>query len=118
MANKACCTTPSALCFWGCIFAIAYGVGLVGMSLWTPLLSFEQTVVFGALGVACFVNAAVNRTFHCLITGPLFVLAAAVVGLTEAGVWRVDISMVWTVTLIGFGIAVILEWRTTRPART
>ena len=118
MVSRACCTTPSALCFWGCIFAVAYGAGLVVAGLWPPLLPFDQTIVFGALAVACFVNAAVNRTLHCMLTGPLFVVAAVVVGLSEAGVMGVDVSLVWTVSVIGLGIALLLEWRATRPART
>ena len=117
MASRACCTTPGALCFWGCIFAITYGAVLIAAGLWAPLSPFDQTLVLDALGVACVVNAAVNRTFHCLITGPLFTLAAVAVGLTEAGVWNVGVSLVWTVALIGFGIALWLEWRTTRLIR-
>ena len=113
MASRACCTTPSALCFWGCMFAGTYGVGLVLAGLWAPLRPFDQTMVFGALAVACFVNAAVNRTLHCMWTAPLFALAAVVVGLSEAGLLGVDVSLVWSVTVVGFGLALLLEWRTT-----
>ena len=64
----------------------------------------------------CLVNFGINRTFHCGITGPLFLVAAGVVAGGDAGVWTVNISMVWAVLLIGIGGAALLEWRMTREA--
>lgn len=111
-----CCTTPGALCFWGATFMVLYGAGLLTFSLWPSLWLFDQALVLAALGVACVVNFGVNRTFHCGITGPLFLVAAGVVAMGEAGFWNVNITMVWALLLIGIGGAAFLEWRITNDA--
>lgn len=68
-----------------------------------------------ALGVACFLNFRQNRTLHCSITGPLFLLGAVAAALIEAGIWTVDLSVVWGIVLVGVGLAFIIEWRTVGP---
>ena len=64
-----------------------------------------------ALAAACFVNFGRNRTLHCGITGPLFVTAAIVALLGEAGVWNIDENILWRVVLAGVLLAFIAEWR-------
>jgi hypothetical protein len=59
-----------------------------------------------------FVNYGRNRTLHCGLTGPLFLIAAVVALLIEAGVWRVDQDVLWGVVLIGVALAFLIEWRT------
>ena len=114
--SRFCCTSPSALCFWGATFMVLYGAGLLAFTIWPDFWAFDQTLLLAALGVACLVNFGVNRTFHCGITGPMFLVAAAAVGLGEVGYWEIDDSLVWALMLIGIGGAGFLEWRVTRDS--
>ena len=109
-----CCTTPSALCLWGAAFLVLFGAGLLAVEIWPGLDQYGQTLVLSALGIACLVNFRINRTFHCGITGPLFLIAAGIVAGAEAGVWEVNISIIWALLMIGIGGAAFLEWRITR----
>ena len=105
------CTTPGVWCFCCAVFFLAYGVGLVAMAIWPGLIVFQETLLLVALAITCFTNYGCNRTYHCRITGPLFLAAALVVGLGEAGLVDVDVSLVWGVVMVGLGIAVLLEVR-------
>ena len=104
-----CCTTPSALCFWGAAFLILYGAALLAVELWPALVDYQLAMVLGAIGGACLVNAAINRTFHCFITGPLFLILGAVAAADTAGLFDVSRSLLWAVALIGTGSALLLE---------
>jgi hypothetical protein len=65
-----------------------------------------------ALGAACFANFSRNRTLHCGITGPLFLIGALAAALLEAGAWTLDLGAVWGIILVGVGVALAIEWRT------
>ena len=106
--RNACCTTPAAMCFWAAAFVVLYGAGLVLTSVWPSLDPYGDTLLLAELGTACFINFGHNRTLHCGITGPIFILAAVVVGLIEAGAWAVDMSAVWGFVLIAVGIAFVI----------
>jgi len=67
-----------------------------------------------ALAAACFVNFRRNRTLHCRLTGPLFLVGAIVAMLAEAGIWGVDHAALWGVLLVGVSLAFLIEWRTVR----
>ena len=114
---RSCCTSPAAMWFWAAVFAVLYGVGLVLKSTWPFLEPYGDTLLFAALGLACFINFGRNRTLHCGITGPLFLIGALIAALIEADVWAFDLSAVWAVVVIGVGIALVIEWRTVGPAR-
>lgn len=105
-----CCTSQHALCYWGAAFLIFYGVGL-GLVFWLRWQPYELVVLFTALGLACFVNLARNRTFHCLITGPFFLLVALALGVQVSGIWRIGAGLLWPVVLIVVGTALLLERR-------
>jgi len=106
-----CCTTPSALCFWGAAFLILYGAALLVGELWPTAAEYQLAMVLGAIGGACLVNAAINRTYHCYITGPLFLILGAVAAADTAGLLDVSRSLVWAAALIGTGTALLLEHR-------
>src|SRR5207247_8497538 len=105
---QGCCTTPSAICVWAAAFALFYGAGLLLGTVWPAVRHYGDTVLFIALAAACFVNFHRNRTLHCGLTGPLFVVGAIVVMLAEAGTWRVDLSALWSVLLLGVGLAFVI----------
>ena len=107
---RSCCTTPSAMGFWAAAFVIIYSAALVLTSLWPAGRIFGDTLILGALGAACFINFGRNRTLHCGITGPLFILGAVAAGLIEASIWHLDMAIVWGVVLLGVCLALLLEW--------
>lgn len=110
--EKSCCTTPSAMCFWGAMFVLFYGMGLLLHTAWPGLRAYGNTTILVALAAACFVNFGRNRTLHCGLTGPLFVAAALVALLMEAGIWNIDQSVLWGVVMVGVALAFLIEWRT------
>ena len=110
--GRSCCTTPAAICFWAAIFVLIYGAGLLLTSAWPALRPFGDTLILVALAAACVINFGRNRTLHCGITGPLFLLGAVAAALIEAGAWRFDMAIVWGLVLLGVGIAFAIEWRT------
>lgn len=56
-------------------------------------------------------NFGRNRTFHCGITGPLFILSAAAMALVEWSRWRIDGEIIWGVTLVAVGLTLVTEWQ-------
>ena len=109
---RSCCTTPAAMCFWAAMFVVIYGAGLLVRSAWPAVQPFGDTLILVALAAACVINFGRNRTLHCGMTGPLFILGAVAAALIEAGTWQFDMAIVWVVVLLGVGIAFFIEWRT------
>jgi hypothetical protein len=98
--------------FWAAMFALIYGASLLVRSAFPATEPFGDTAILVALGIACVINFGRNRTLHCGITGPLFVLGAVAAALIEAGAWDVDMTIVWGIVLLGLGLAFVVEWRT------
>jgi hypothetical protein len=94
---------------------VFYGISLVLRTIWPALDGFEQTLILVSLGAACLVNFRRNRTFHCAFTGPLFLCAAVIAALIEAGIWSIDPRALWGVVLATAGLVFVLEWRTVGP---
>jgi positive regulator of sigma E activity len=67
------------------------------------------------MAFGCFANAIKNRTYHCVLTGPLFLIAAIL--LLSSDLTHVKPVLVWAVVLVGTGIAFILEWRYSRKLK-
>jgi hypothetical protein len=59
----------------------------------------------------CLANWFRIHTFHCAITGPLFLIAGIVFLLSGERMIHVNIFGAWTLVLIGVGIAFLLERR-------
>ena len=109
--NQPCCTSPAAMWFWAAAFAVLYGMGLLMRSAWPVFEPYADTLLLAALGAACFINFGRNRTLHCGLTGPLFLLAAIAAALIEAGLWDVSDEALWGVVLVGVALAFLIEWR-------
>jgi hypothetical protein len=110
----ACCSSPTAMCYWFAASLIAWGVlSLVGI-YWHPLHALSAATILFAMAIGCVANWLRNRTFHCGITGPLFLTAAVVFLLSDASMVHVNSRVVWLFVLIGVGIAFLLEWRYTK----
>jgi hypothetical protein len=109
--SQTCCTSPAAMWFWAAAFAVLYGIGLVMRSTWPVFEPYADTLLLVALGAACFINFGRNRTLHCGLTGPLFLVAAIVAALMEAGIWGDNENALWSVVLVGVALAFLVEWR-------
>ena len=109
--GQTCCTSPGAMWFWAAAFGVLYGLGLFARSTWPVFQPYADTLLLAALGLACFVNFGRNRTLHCGLTGPLFLIAAVVAFLMEARLWDVNENALWGLVLLGVAIAFLIEWR-------
>jgi hypothetical protein len=113
----ACCSSPAAICYWFVVSLMAWGVmSLIGI-YWRPLHFSSEAGCFFAMAIGCLANWHRSRSFHCAITGPLFLTGGVVFLLSRLDMINVNISWIWPLVLIGVGIAFLLEWRyAKRPA--
>jgi hypothetical protein len=112
--QRACCSSPAAVSYWIAASLIAWGVlSLIGI-YWRPLHALSAVTILFAMALGCFANWFRHRTFHCGITGPLFLIAAVVFLLSDEGMVHVNSILVWPFVLLGVCIAFLLEWRYTR----
>jgi len=63
------------------------------------------------MAIGCLANWLRNRSFHCAITGPLFLIGGVMFLLSGVRTIHVNPCWVWPFVLIGIGIASLLEWR-------
>ena len=110
MFAQSCCTTPSAIGLWSAMFILFYGATLLLGTVWPGMRHYGDTLILVSLAGACFVNFGRNRTLHCGLTGPLFIVAATVALLMEAGIWNGNQSVLWTIVFVGVGLALVIEW--------
>jgi hypothetical protein len=84
---------------------------LIGI-YWYPLhaSSAAATICF-AVAIGCLANWFRNRTLHCAITGPLFLIAGIMFLFAEIGTLAINARFVWPIVAIVTGIAFLMEWR-------
>ena len=110
--NRAvCCSSPAAMCYWFAISLIAWGVLAVAGVYWYPLHWYSAATILFAAGIGCLANWLRNRSFHCVITGPLFLIAAILFLAGSLGLARVHVGLVWSLLFVGTGAALLLEWK-------
>lgn len=80
-------------------------------SKWRRAVARLRHCATGLMATGCFANWTRNRSFHRIITGPLFLFAGVAFLLSEGLMIRVYTAWVWPVVVIGTGIAFSLEWR-------
>jgi len=108
---EACCSSPAAMCYWLVVSLLAWGVlSLIGI-YWQPLHASSAVVCLFAMAIGCFANRLRNHSFHCGITGPLFLVAGVVFLVSDLRLIYVNTRLVWSFLVIGTGIAFLLEWR-------
>lgn len=112
--RQACCSSPSAMCYWCSVSLAAWGLlSLVGV-FWPPLHTTSTATILLAAAVGCFANWLKNHTFHCSITAWLFLAGAAVFLLADTGRIRIAPRFVWLFVAMGTVVSFILEWRYAR----
>lgn len=110
-SRRSCCTTPSAILFWGVMFLVLYSLALWARSAWPAIAPYGDTLLLVALGLAC---GQLRSQSHAALRShgsALFLIAAVLAALAEAGLWRASRSLIWGVVLIGVAVAFVVEWR-------
>jgi hypothetical protein len=79
---------------------------------WHPLHVSSAATCLLAMAVGCFANSLKNRTYHCMLTGPLFLIAGIL--LLWPNLTHVKSILIWTGVIVGTGMAFLLEWRYAR----
>lgn len=110
-----CCSSRASVCYWLFVSLAAWALlSTIGV-FWHPLHAKSAATCLLAMSVGCFANAFKNRTYHCVLTGPLFLIAAIL--LLWSNLTEVKPALVWAAVFIGTGIAFFLEWRYSRKLR-
>jgi hypothetical protein len=110
-----CCSSRASICYWLVVSVVAWAVlGTIGM-FWHPRHATPAVTCLLAMAVGCFANAFKNRTYHCVLTGPLFLIAAALLLLPD--LTHIKPALVWAVVLVGTAMAFLLEWRYSRKLK-
>jgi hypothetical protein len=118
---KASCSSPAAMFYWFIVSLIAWGVlgvvlGIIGVYS-HPFRVSASAACLIAMAIGCAANWFRNHSFHCAITGPVFLIAGIVFLLADTRVIHGSVLLVWPFVLIAVGIAFLLEWRyANRPA--
>lgn len=109
---KVCCSNPASICYWFIASVAAWAVlAIIGM-LWHPLHAYSAATCLFAMSIGCFANAFKNRTYHCVLTGPLFLIAAILLLISDST--HIKTGLIWAGVLVGTGAAFLLEWRYSR----
>src|SRR5215467_11585563 len=116
MPMKVCCSSRASICYWLISSLVGWAVlATIGM-FWRPLDATSAATCLLAMGFGCFANAIKNRTYHCVLTGPLFLMAAILLLLSD--LTHIKPALIWTVVLIGTVIAFLLELRFPKAKRS
>ncbi len=98
------------MCYWFIVSLVAWAVlSLIGI-YWRPLHASPAAACLFAMAIGCLANWLRNRSFHCIITGPLFLIGGVAFLLSDVRIVHVNTSWVWPFVLVGTGIAFGLEW--------
>lgn len=106
---KVCCSSPASICYWLIVSLAAWVVLAIAGIFWHPLHASAAATCLLAMAVGCFANGLKNRTYHCLLTGPLFLIAAILFLLTDP--IQVKPGFLWSGVLVGTATAFLMEWR-------
>jgi hypothetical protein len=107
-----CCSSRASICYWLIASLVGWVVlATIGM-FWHPLHTKSAVTCLLAMAAGCFANAFKNRTYHCVLTGPLFLIAAIL--LLSSDFTHIKPTLVWIIVLVGTGIAFLMEWRYSR----
>jgi hypothetical protein len=106
----ACCSSPAAIRYWFIVWLMAWGVlSLIGL-YWHPLHASSAVTCMFAMAIGCLANWFKHRSFHCAITGPVFLIGGVTFLLSGVRIIHANTRWVWPFVLIVVGIAFLLEW--------
>jgi hypothetical protein len=109
--KRACFTSPASIGYWFAVSLVAWAIlSLTGLYL-RPFRAASATNILLAAGIGCIANWVCNRTLHCGITGPVFLLGSATLLLAGMQIIPVNVHLVWLLIFIASAIAFLMEWR-------
>lgn len=112
--RQVCCSSPTSIGYWCFASLLAWGgLSLIGI-YWYPLHGSAAATVCFAVAIGCIANWLRNRTLHCGITAPIFVIAGALFLLSEMRLITISPIVVWLPVAIATGLSFLLEWCATR----
>jgi uncharacterized membrane protein YgdD (TMEM256/DUF423 family) len=85
------------------------GLSLIGI-YWYPLHASLAATICLAVAIGCAANWFRNRTLHCAITAPVFLVAGTVLLVSEMGTFAINERLVWQIVAIVTGLAFLAEW--------
>jgi len=109
---KVCGSSTASICYWVIVSVVAWAVFAIIGRFWHPLHGSSAATCLLAMEVGCFANALKNKTYHCMLTGPLFLIAGIL--LLSSNLTHVKPILIWSGVIVGTGIAFLLEWRYAR----
>jgi hypothetical protein len=97
--------------YWFIVSLAAWGLfSLIGV-YWHHLQAHSPQTILLAMAFGCVANWLQNHTLHCGITGPILLIAGVMSLLSEMDVIHTSSALLWSLTLIGVGMAFLVEWR-------
>jgi hypothetical protein len=97
---RACCSSPAAIRYWLIVSLMVWGIlSLVGI-YWHPLHASSAVTCLFAMAIGCLANWFKNRSFHCAITGPAFLIGGVTFLLSGLRIIDVNTGWVWPFVFI------------------
>jgi len=109
--NETCRSSPASIRFWFAGSLLAWALFCILGIYWSPLRPYSASTILLAAAVGCVANWIKNRTLHCGITAPLFLIAGALFLPSDAQIIHIEARTVWLFVVPGIGIAFLLEWK-------
>lgn len=112
--STACCSSLATMSYWLLISLAAWVVLSILGIYWHPLYAPSAQTILIAMAIGCAANWLKNRTLHCGITFPLFLIAGILFLLANMRAIQIRPNIIWAIVFVGTGIAFLLEWRYSR----
>ena len=112
LARKdACCSSPAAVRYWLCATICSWAIlSLIGASGNRSTRHLQSQFCSPCPQDASPIGFA-NRTYHCFIDGPLFLIAGGLFLLRVTGLAHFPSWAIWFPLFVGVSISFWLEWR-------
>jgi hypothetical protein len=95
------------------VSVLAWGLLSLIAIYWHPLRTPWAACLL-AMSIGCLANWLKNHSLHCVVTGPLFLIAGVLLMLLGGDLIQFHVSWLWLFILAGVGIAFLLEWLYTK----
>jgi hypothetical protein len=102
--------------YWLGATVVAWAILSVVGLIWELFHATSAITILLAMSAGCFANWARNRTYHCAIDGPLFLVAGVLFLFRKFGVFQISAMMIWIPLFIGVAASFWLEWRLARQS--
>lgn len=108
---QGCGSSPAAISYWFAASLLVWALLAFVGAYWHPLGASSAQIILLAMSIGCFANWFKNRTLHCSLTGPVFLIGGILFLLGNLRVVEVSSNVIWGLVATGTGTAFGLEWR-------